>query len=171
MGQNAFEKEMATHSSILAWRIPGTEEPGGLAVYGVAQGWTWLKRLRSSSSNKTHWWESSLLSSLCDPMGTILSLSCWLFLTWKVSLAGRQVELISLRVWEREAETEMELYVVGKGWLWGSEGLRNWRQRWCVVVWTVLGGCDWDLPLTTLSPLFLGRLSFLHLNIYSDWSL
>ena len=40
MGQNAFEKEMATHSSILAWRIPGTEEPGGLAVYGVAQGWT-----------------------------------------------------------------------------------------------------------------------------------
>ena len=25
-----LEKEMATHSSILAWRIPGTEEPGGL---------------------------------------------------------------------------------------------------------------------------------------------
>jgi len=28
---------MATHSSVLAWRIPGTEEPGGLLVYGVAQ--------------------------------------------------------------------------------------------------------------------------------------
>ena len=26
----ALEKEMATHSSILAWRIPGTGEPGGL---------------------------------------------------------------------------------------------------------------------------------------------
>ena len=26
----ALEKEMATRSSILAWRIPGTEEPGGL---------------------------------------------------------------------------------------------------------------------------------------------
>ena len=26
----ALEKEMATHSSILAWRIPGTAEPGGL---------------------------------------------------------------------------------------------------------------------------------------------
>ena len=25
----ALEKEMATHSSVLAWRIPGTEEPGG----------------------------------------------------------------------------------------------------------------------------------------------
>ena len=33
----ALEKEMATHSSVLAWRIPGTEEPGGLPVYGVAQ--------------------------------------------------------------------------------------------------------------------------------------
>ena len=28
------EKEMATHSSILAWRIPGTEEPGGLLSMG-----------------------------------------------------------------------------------------------------------------------------------------
>ena len=26
----ALEKEMATHSTVLAWRIPGTEEPGGL---------------------------------------------------------------------------------------------------------------------------------------------
>ena len=34
---HALEKEMATHSSVLAWRIPGTGEPGGLAVYGVAQ--------------------------------------------------------------------------------------------------------------------------------------
>ena len=28
------EKEMATHSSILAWRIPQTEEPGGLQSMG-----------------------------------------------------------------------------------------------------------------------------------------
>ena len=28
--ERALEKEMATHSSVLAWRIPGTEEPGGL---------------------------------------------------------------------------------------------------------------------------------------------
>ena len=31
---HALEKEMATHSSILAWRIPGTEEPGGLPSMG-----------------------------------------------------------------------------------------------------------------------------------------
>ena len=28
--ENPLEKEMITHSNILAWRIPGTEEPGGL---------------------------------------------------------------------------------------------------------------------------------------------
>ena len=31
---HALEKEVATHSSILAWRIPGTEEPGGLPSVG-----------------------------------------------------------------------------------------------------------------------------------------
>ena len=30
-----LEKEMATHSSILAWRIPWTEEPGGLQSTGL----------------------------------------------------------------------------------------------------------------------------------------
>ena len=29
-----MEKEMATHSNILAWRIPGTEQPGGLPPLG-----------------------------------------------------------------------------------------------------------------------------------------
>ena len=31
---HALEKEMATHSSVLAWRIPGTREPGGLPSMG-----------------------------------------------------------------------------------------------------------------------------------------
>ena len=40
---HALEKAMATHSSVLAWRIPGTGEPGGAAVSGVAQSRTRLK--------------------------------------------------------------------------------------------------------------------------------
>ena len=32
---HALEKEMATHSSVLAWRIPGMEEPGGLPSLGL----------------------------------------------------------------------------------------------------------------------------------------
>ena len=47
---HALEKEMATHSSVLAWRIPGMGKPGGLpsmGSHGVG-----LKRLSSSSSSK-----------------------------------------------------------------------------------------------------------------------
>ena len=40
---HALEKEMATHSRVLAWRIPGTGEPERAAVYGVAQSRTRLK--------------------------------------------------------------------------------------------------------------------------------
>ena len=38
----ALEEEMATHSSVPAWRIPGTGEPGGLPSLG-SQSRTWLK--------------------------------------------------------------------------------------------------------------------------------
>ena len=34
VGKIPLEKEMATHSSFLAWRIPGTGEPGGLPSKG-----------------------------------------------------------------------------------------------------------------------------------------
>ena len=37
-----LEKEVATHSSIFAWRIPQTEEPGRLRAYGVAKSQTRL---------------------------------------------------------------------------------------------------------------------------------
>ena len=33
--EDALEEEMATHSSIFAWRIPWTEEPGGLQSMGL----------------------------------------------------------------------------------------------------------------------------------------
>ena len=35
-------KGMATHSSILDWKIPWAEEPGGALVHGVTKNWTWL---------------------------------------------------------------------------------------------------------------------------------
>ena len=59
---HALKKEMATHSSVLAWRIPGTGESWWAAVYGVAQSRTRLQRL-SSSSSSTHlilWFSISL---------------------------------------------------------------------------------------------------------------
>ena len=35
--EDPLEKGMATHSSILAWKIPWAEEPGGLQSHGVAE--------------------------------------------------------------------------------------------------------------------------------------
>ena len=49
-GEDLLEKEMATHSSILAWRIPWTEEPGGLQFIGsqrVLQDWSNLAPMRA----------------------------------------------------------------------------------------------------------------------------
>ena len=50
---HALEKEMATHSTILAWRISGTEEPGGLPSLG-SQSRTRLKPLSSSRRDKVY---------------------------------------------------------------------------------------------------------------------
>ena len=38
--EDPLEEEMATHSSILAWRIPMDREAWWATVYGVAKGWT-----------------------------------------------------------------------------------------------------------------------------------
>ena len=46
---HALEKEMATHSSVPAWRIPGTGEPGGLPSMGSHRVGHDLMRLSSSS--------------------------------------------------------------------------------------------------------------------------
>ena len=49
--KNSLEKEMATHSSVLAWRIPGMEEPGGLPSVGshrVGHDWSDLAAAKNS---------------------------------------------------------------------------------------------------------------------------
>jgi len=42
VGKILLRKEMGTHSSVLAWRIPWTEEPGGLQSMGSQKRWTQL---------------------------------------------------------------------------------------------------------------------------------
>ena len=45
--EDLLEKEMATHSSILAWKIPWTEEPGGLQSMGLQRvGHDWATSLQ-----------------------------------------------------------------------------------------------------------------------------
>ena len=53
---HALEKEMATHSSVLAWRIPGTGEPGGLPSMGshrVGHDWSDTVAAAAAVLNKT----------------------------------------------------------------------------------------------------------------------
>ena len=51
--EDPLEKEMATHSSILAWRIPWTEEPGGLQSTGSQRvGHDWATSLHFSNYHK-----------------------------------------------------------------------------------------------------------------------
>ena len=45
--EDALEKEMTTHSSILAWEIPWTVEPASLESMGSQKGWTRLNNDRS----------------------------------------------------------------------------------------------------------------------------
>ena len=52
---SCIAKEMATHSSVLAWRIPGTGEPGGLLSTGSHRVRTRLKQLSSSSIRDGGW--------------------------------------------------------------------------------------------------------------------
>ena len=40
--EDPLEEEMSTHSSILAWEIQWTEEPGGLQYMGLQRSQTWL---------------------------------------------------------------------------------------------------------------------------------
>ena len=49
---HALEKEMATHSSVLAWRIPGTGEPGGLpsmGSYRIGHDWSDLAAVAAAT--------------------------------------------------------------------------------------------------------------------------
>ena len=54
--EDSLEEKMTTHSSILAWRIPGTEEPGGLQSTG-------LQRVTTTETNTF----TSLSANLQNP--------------------------------------------------------------------------------------------------------
>ena len=61
---HALEKEMATHCSVLAWRIPGTGEPGGLPSMGshrVRHDWSDL----AAAAAATLWIGRSFLKYIC----------------------------------------------------------------------------------------------------------
>ena len=49
--EDPLEEEMTTHSSILDWEIPWTEEPGGLQFMGSQKIWTWMKTTATTAQD------------------------------------------------------------------------------------------------------------------------
>ena len=94
----ALEKEMATHSSVLAWRIPGMAEPGGLLSMG-SQSQTRLKRLSSSSriifkNTNTYWIRISEAVTWMPPY-----YKCWSFAQLILTLISpRPVKILYFRL-------------------------------------------------------------------------
>ena len=52
--ENPLEKEIATHSSILAWRIPWTEEPDGLQSMGLQKSQAQLTKKQTNKNPKAN---------------------------------------------------------------------------------------------------------------------
>ena len=80
--EDPMEKEMATHSSILAWRIPWTEEPGRLQSTGL-QSWTQLSdwaQGRLSNINFLQFWRLGILRSNCQKIQLLVRTH---FLVWR----------------------------------------------------------------------------------------
>ena len=80
---HALEKEMATHSSVLAWRIPGTGEPGGLPSMGSHRvGHDWSDIAAAAAALAGRWW----LRTQCLTIRTLSN--------------GRRLQFLCLR-WKR----------------------------------------------------------------------
>ena len=128
---------MATHSSILAWRIPGMGEPGGLPSTGL-QSWTQLKRLSSSRGSLASIPPSLLYSSFnnaglggypVEGNGYQLQYSCL-------------VNSMDRGVWQaivhRVTKSRLENSVDGVAWLATVHGVaksRTWLSDWTELNW------------------------------------
>ena len=68
---HALEEEMATHSSVLAWGIPGTGEPGGLPSMGlhrVRRDWRDLAVWEEKGQRRSNFWGSKTVSPVWDEL-------------------------------------------------------------------------------------------------------
>ena len=127
--EDPLEKGMATHSSILAWRVPRTEEPGGLTVHGVAKNWIRLSNLERCW--KARWWKwlgnliigsegtspadsASCLSSF--PASSSLSqTACWARSYCEKNFCKERVQVTLPKPWEKYCHL-LELRNLGLSW-------------------------------------------------------
>jgi len=75
--EDPLDKEMATHSSILAWEILWTVEPGGLQSMGSQKSWTWLSDNNNTVRVKYKIDYLDIASKLESEMATHSSILAW----------------------------------------------------------------------------------------------
>ena len=116
--EDLLEKEMATHSSILTWEIPWTEEPGGLQSLGsqrIGHNWTtctaphysftFIKRLFSSSSLSaitvvsSAYLRASLVAQMVKNLPAMQETQLW-SLGWEDPLEKEMATHSSILTWE-----------------------------------------------------------------------
>ena len=125
---HALEKEMATHSSVLAWRILGTGEPGGLPSMGshrVEHDWSDLEaaaallpKLRMPYSRsvkvptrqKDHTPEAAVAKNICHP-STLLIIPHGLLISIVLSETGFYFWLLKSRINVRNEISFMQLAI------------------------------------------------------------
>ena len=73
---HALEKEMATHSSVLAWSIPGTGEPGGLPSLGLHRvGHDWSDLAAAAAVSES--WKTGVRQKKCHTFAENISEHTW----------------------------------------------------------------------------------------------
>ena len=101
--EDPLEKGMATHSSILAWRIPWTEEPGGLQSTGSQRvGHDWATSLSLSFTFEgllILWPQVTSTRSLCNTKWYLLSKKAWDFTNCKPLELGVSLLIHSSLPW------------------------------------------------------------------------
>ena len=120
---------MATHSSVLAWRIPGTGEPGGLPS-GVTQSWTWLKRLSSSSSSPICGFSSShvWMWELHHKERWALKNFCFLTVMFEKTLES-PLDLMEIKPVSPKGNESKIIYWKNRYWSRSSNTLATWCEE------------------------------------------
>ena len=104
---HALEKEMATHSSVLAWRIPRMGEPGGLPSMG--------------SHTVGHDWSDLAAAAAAAALGVC---EAWVGLEWLLDLKGL------CKAWDPGPSLSQTSYLCGMSWsTWNAREKELWSQR------------------------------------------
>ena len=141
---HALEKEMTTHSSVLAWRIPGTGAPGGLPSVGshrVGHDWSDLAAAGAGGRSELRvtangcgrwWWKPSEINSGDDCIIPWLSWNpqmCTLqngaFMLWELCL--NKMKLMDLTLISRQ---KFQVILIKTVWYWQKDrDVSEYRNR------------------------------------------